>query len=302
MMLVRAAAAVIAVMLPTGLLFGAPTIARGEPAATSSIHPAATPGHPRCDPAKFRIVVDVGHTAKVPGAKSARGAHEYDFNLRLAKIAEHDLIAGGFPRTVLMITAEPPYRGLIKRVLRARKLGADLLLSIHHDSVPNSMLETWTFEGEEHHFSDRFRGHSIFISNFNARRSDSLAFARLLGLQMKARGLHYTPHYTLPIMGHRRRQLVDAEAGVYRYDQLVVLKDSRIPAVLLEAGSIINRDEELLMATPEHQALISAAIVDAAKAYCAETVPRAPAVVRRPARRSRAGSAIHRPWWPFGRK
>jgi N-acetylmuramoyl-L-alanine amidase len=301
-MLVRTAVAIVAVMLPTGLLFGGPTLARSEPVSTSSVGPAAKPGDARCDPAKFRIVVDVGHTAKVPGAKSARGAHEYEFNLRLAKVVEHDLIAAGFPRTVLMITAAPPYRGLIKRVLRARELRADLLLSIHHDSVPDSMLETWTFEGAEHKFSDRFRGHSIFISNFNARRSDSLAFARLLGLQMKARDLHYTPHYTLPIMGHRRRQLVDAEAGVYRYDQLVVLKDSRIPAVLLEAGSIINRDEELLMATPERQALISAAIVDAAKAYCAETIPRTPAVVRRPSRRSRTGSAIHRPWWPFGRK
>jgi N-acetylmuramoyl-L-alanine amidase len=301
-MLVRTAAVIVAVMLPTGFLFGASTLARGEPISTSSVGPAAKPGHARCDPAKFRIVIDVGHTAKVPGAKSARGAHEYEFNLRLAKVVEHDLIAAGFPRTVLMITAAPPYRGLIKRVRRARELRADLLLSIHHDSVPDSMLETWTFEGAEHKFSDRFRGHSIFISNFNARRSDSLAFARQLGLQMKARGLHYTPHYTLPIMGHRRRQLVDAEAGVYRYDQLVVLKDSRIPAVLLEAGSIINRDEELLMATPERQALISAAIVDAAEAYCAETIPRTPAVVRRPARRSRNGSAIHRPWWPFGRK
>ena len=56
-------------------------------------------------------------------------------------------------------------------------------------------------------------------------------------------------------MGNRRRELLDAQAGVYRYDQLIVLKDTRMPAVLLEAGSIVNRDEELLLATPERQAL-----------------------------------------------
>lgn len=306
MVLVRYAAAVVAVIVPIGLLLGAPAAhgepaARGEPASTSSIRPAAKkPGRTRCDPAKFRIVVDVGHTADVSGAKSARGAHEYEFNLRLAKVIARDLVAAGFAGTVLMITAEPPRRGLFERVRRARAIKADFLLSIHHDSVPNSMLETWTYEGEERHYSDRFRGHSIFVSNGNPKRRDSLAFARLLGLQMKARGLHYTPHYTLRIMGHRRRQLLDPEAGVYRYDRLVVLKDSKMPAVLLEAGSIIHRDEELLMATPEHQALISAAVADAATAYCAESIP--PVVRRRPARGSRTGSAVNRQWWPFGRK
>jgi N-acetylmuramoyl-L-alanine amidase len=101
----------------------------------------------------------------------------------------------------------------------------------------------------------------------------------LLGLQLKARGLRYTPHYTQAFMGHRRRELIDAEAGVYRYDQLVVLKETRMPAVLLEAGSIINRDEELLLATPERQSVISAAVTDAVKAFCAAHAPRSPAQV-----------------------
>lgn len=298
---VRAAATVVTVTLVTGLLPGALPDARGETAATPPVRPALPPIRTRCDPTTFRIVVDVGHTADVAGAKSARGAHEYDFNLRLARIVEHDLIASGFSRTVLMITAEAPPRGLIKRVRRSRDLGADLLLSIHHDSVPDALLDTWTYEGEERRFSDRFHGHSIFISNLNAKRRDSLAFARQLGLQLKAHGLQYTSQYTLPIMGRRRRQLIDAEAGVYRYDRLVVLKDSRIPAVLLEAGSIINRDEELAMATPERQAVISAAITDAAKAYCAEAMPRAPVIVHQRTHRPRSGAASSPRWWPFGR-
>jgi N-acetylmuramoyl-L-alanine amidase len=62
--------------------------------------------------------------------------------------------------------------------------------------------------------------------------------------------------------------LVDASAGVYRFDELVVLKETRMPAVLLEAGSIINRDEELALASPERQALISDAVVDAVAVFC----------------------------------
>ena len=42
------------------------------------------------------------------------------------------------------------------------------------------------------------------------------------------------------------------------------------PAVLLEAGSIVNRDEELAMASPERQALISASVAQAVEIYCSE--------------------------------
>ena len=48
---------------------------------------------------------------------------------------------------------------------RANGLPADFFLSIHHDSVPDEFIENWEFEGEERNFSDRFKGHSIFISN-----------------------------------------------------------------------------------------------------------------------------------------
>jgi len=70
-------------------------------------------------------------------------------------------------------------------------------------------------------------------------------------------------------MGHRRRILLDADAGVYRYDQLIVLRATKMPAVLLGAGSIVNRQEELELATPERRALTSAAIAAAVANFCA---------------------------------
>ena len=164
----------------------------------------------------------------------------------------------------------------MERVKRANALRADLFLSIHHDSVPDKFLEKWEFEGEERSFSDRFNGHSIFISRDNGHRAGSLRFARLLGGQMRKRGLQYTSHYTDRIMGNRQRLLVDTRAGVYRYDQLIVLRTTDMPAVLLEAGSIINRDEELRMGLVEHQELISGAVVDAVESFCKARRPRTP--------------------------
>ena len=227
---------------------------------------AASPA--ACDRAGFHTVVDVGHTVN-GGARSARGVAEYDYNLRQASEIVQALMDGGFAKTTLLVTEEKTRKGLLQRTARANKLKADLFLSIHHDSVPLKFLEKWEFEGDEHSFSDRFKGHSIFISNDNPERGASLLFGQLLGRALKERALQYTPHYVEPFMGNRRRVLVDVEAGVYRFDQLVVLRQTRMPAVLLEAGSIINRDEEMEMRRPERRALITASVFDAVVGFCA---------------------------------
>ncbi len=244
---------------------GATRPARGAERAVA----AATAAPATCQRAAFRVVVDVGHTLDVPGAISARGVPEYAFNLRLAGEIREKLVAAGFAKTVLLITAEAPPLGLVQRALRANALGADLFVSIHHNSVPEYLLESWDYEGQPNHFSDRFKGFALFISNDNADRAGSLAFGRLLGKALEARGLSYTPHYTLALMANRRRDLLDAVAGVYRYDQLIVLRDTRMPAVLLEAGSIVNRDEELELGKAERRALISAAVAAAVAEFCA---------------------------------
>jgi N-acetylmuramoyl-L-alanine amidase len=236
--------------------------------------------------ASFRTVVDIGHAADAPGARSAHGTYEYDFNYRLAQEIDKALRAAGFDKTVLLVTAEAPTAGLFKRVARANAMKADLFLAVHHDAVPDNLIHTWQFEGREEQYNDDFPGHSIFISSLNADRAGSLAFARLLGLALKARGLKYTPHYTEKFMGNRRRELVDAQAGVYRFDQLVVLKNTKMPAALLESGSIVNRSEDLLLATSEHQAIVAAAVVDAVDAFCsARAKPRpapAPVAAKKP--------------------
>jgi N-acetylmuramoyl-L-alanine amidase len=222
-----------------------------------------------CSRAAFRVVVDVGHTVDHPGADSARGATEYTFNLELADAITHALVDAGFDKTVRLITTTNFWQGLFERAERANAMHADLFIAIHHDSVPNSLAKIWEFAGRHHEYNDDYKGYSIFVSNDNGDVTGSLQFAHLLGKALQAHGMQYTPHYTLPLMGRHRRELIDADAGVYRYDQLVVLRYTRMPALLLEAGSIINRDEELEMARPERRALIAAAVTGAIEDFCA---------------------------------
>jgi N-acetylmuramoyl-L-alanine amidase len=266
----------IAVLLAAALSLLSSGVSGAEPLDTAPAKPAASCARP-----DFRVVLDVGHTAASPGAKSARGADEYEFNLRLAKQIDQALLDAGFAKTVLLVTGGPGIRSMYVRVARANDLSANLLLSIHHDSAPNAFLEKWDFNGKPEVFNDRFKGYSIFVSDDNIDQKDSLLFGSLLGHQLKDRGLQYTPHYTEKFMGHYRHQLLDAEAGVYRYDTLFVLKKSRMPAVLLEAGSIVNRDEELLLEKPERQKQISAAVVAAVDGFCvAQSTSHAPQIAR----------------------
>ncbi len=226
------------------------------------------PSAGKCVPSKFRIVLDVGHTAESEGATSARNVPEFDFNLHLARQIEEKLKAAGFVETRLLVTGGKARPSLFKRVGAANDLQANLFLSIHHDSVPDRLLENWEFEGKKSHFSDRFSGYSVFVSHRNPDFATSLQFAELVGREMKAEGLRYAQQYTQPIMGRYQRKLLNKETGVYLYDDLVVLRQTRMPAVLLEAGSIINRDEELQMNSPERQNIISSGVTAAVKEFC----------------------------------
>jgi N-acetylmuramoyl-L-alanine amidase len=222
-----------------------------------------------CARSTFRVLLDVGHTATSPGADSARGVPEYEFNLILAEVIAQSLHEAGFDNAIRLITSGTRLTSLFQRSASANNLHGDLFISIHHDSVPDNLKETWEYESKKYSYSDRFSGYAIFVSHDNVDRDGSLVFAHSLGQQLQRRGLHYTPHYTLSLMGRYRHELIDEEAGVYRYDHLIVLHSAHMPAVLLEAGSIVNRQEELELTRPERRLMVAEAVTAAVEEFCA---------------------------------
>jgi N-acetylmuramoyl-L-alanine amidase len=244
---------------------GAAQAASNEVTAAAS---ASASAGSKCDRDRFRIILDVGHSAESYGAMSARKVPEFEFNLNLGKRIEEKLKADGFAQTVLLVTEGKARPSLMKRVAVANRKGADLFLSIHHDSVPGIYAEKWEFEGRKSIFNDMFGGYSVFVSKQNPHYRESLRFARMVGNQMASKELQFARQYDQWFMGKYQRELLDIEAGVYRYDQLVVLRMTKMPAVLLESGSIINRDEELVMASDEHKNKVAAAVSSAAVDFC----------------------------------
>lgn len=224
-----------------------------------------------CRPSTFSILVDAGHGPRRSGAESARGLPEYAFNTRLAARVVAALKAAGFSRAALL---DPVGRDLspAKRAARANAKRGRLLLSIHHDSAQPQYLATWTVAGKTRRYCDRFAGYSLFYSGKNAFAAASLTLARDIGQALGQAGFTFTRHHTEPIRGENR-PMVDATVGVSRYDGLAVLARARMPAVLVEAGVIVNRQEEQALSTPARIDAMANAIAQGVATFCRQSAP-----------------------------
>jgi N-acetylmuramoyl-L-alanine amidase len=208
---------------------------------------------------KALVAVDAGHTSAAPGAIGARGTRERDLNLAVARRVVRALGAVGV-RAVLLGGGRDLTSS--QRTELARRAGADVLVSIHHDSVQPRYLEAWTVAGVQRSYADAFRGFSVFFSRAGARPCESSRLASLVGGELRTIGLAPTMHHAEDIPGERR-ELVDADRGVYRYDDVAVLHHAAMPAVLVECGVIVNREEELLLRSRRRQDALSAAVARA---------------------------------------
>jgi len=207
------------------------------------------------------VALDVGHSLARPGAMSARGVPEFAFNRALAVVVQQALEKQGFQ--VRLIGAQGDMRDLRARTRAA--VGADIFLSLHHDSVQPHYLETWVPEGVPHRFSDRFSGFSLFVSRSNPALSASLACASQLGTALRHAGFMPSEHHAEPIRGENR-PFADRANGVHYFDDLIVLKTAMQPALLLEAGIIVNRTDEVSLQDPATREKIAGAITTALQA------------------------------------
>lgn len=186
---------------------------------------------------RHEVVVDVGHTLAAAGATSARGRSEFDFNLVLARALRAALLQRELQAR--LINEDGLIGSLHARPAQAA--GADLLISIHHDSVNSFELHNWQWQGRTLDYNDDFAGHSLFVSRDNPATAHSILCARTIGARLQRLGMQPTHK------NGRRRAYADAAHAVHYYDGLAVLRHASMPALLFEAGIIKNRAEELLL-------------------------------------------------------
>ncbi|GAB0058636.1 hypothetical protein SIID45300_02989 [Candidatus Magnetaquicoccaceae bacterium FCR-1] len=204
-----------------------------------------------------KVAVDVGHATFAPGATSARGKPEYEFNLAMGTLIHEELLKSGMTRSFAII--EPPT--LKDRVRIAEEKQADLLVSVHHDSVQPFFLRDWVYNNKHLKYSDAFQGYSILVSTKGFQYSNSLELAKMIGRRFRAAGFLPAYHHSKNVLGGRHN-MIDEELGIYQFDNLVVLKYSVMPAILIEFGVIVHREEELRLQEPETRAKLVRGVVD----------------------------------------
>lgn len=207
------------------------------------------------------VLLDPGHTLASPGALGARAIREVTYNnIFVSELSEKLKSAG---HKVVLTRLPDEEITLDKRAEIANASGADLFLSIHHDSAQTIYLEQFTVnENPAWRSKLPIRGYSIFVSSFNSLYENSIAFAKAIAVRLKKLGRDPTLHHAEKIAGENR-ELLDSKLGLYRFDELLVLRKTKIPAVLLEVGVIVDEQDEAYVATKTNRAAMIDAIVKA---------------------------------------
>lgn len=183
------------------------------------------------------IAIDIGHSQSAQGSKSATGYGEYLYNRSLA--LEVARVLQTYGHRVDLANAGGTIKSLGARPARAAAIKADLFVSIHHDSIQPHLMAR----------REQYRGYSVWTSGSHPQARSSFACASKIATTMKAAGMTPALFHADKIPGEAHI-LLDPATGIYRRDGLAVLRLSKTPAVLIEAGVIVNPIEEAWLNTP----------------------------------------------------
>ena len=166
------------------------------------------------------IVVDPGHGGKDPGAISPNGTKEKDIVLTISKKLNEGLKAKGY--NTLMIRDEDFFVDKYERANIANINQADIFISIH----ANAFKENPEVSGIEILYCPTSSNNSDQRNNYELAKIISEELIK--GLGAKNRGLVKAPN-------------------------TVVIRDTKMPAILIETGFLTNLEEEELIKDEDYQ-------------------------------------------------
>jgi len=233
------------------------------------------PGTPSPVARLTTIVIDPGHGGEDPGARGAHGTQEKDVNLLIARRLKAHIEQTPNMRALLTRDGDY-YLPLHVRVEKARRVKADLLVSIHADAFirPNVQGSSVFALSERRATSEAARwlakkeNDADLVGGVNLDRKDRYLAQTLLDLSQTA-----TIDHSL-----RLGSAVLAELGTInalhksRVEQasFAVLKAPDIPSILVETAFISNPREEKRLNDHAYQDRMARAILAGLKRYIAK--------------------------------
>ncbi len=235
------------------------------------------------DPTRPLVVIDAGHGGHDPGAGSAPGPggsggdlHEKDVTLALAKALRDRLLAGGGVR-VALTRSDDRYLALEERSGIARRLRADLFISIHADSADDghasgATVYTLSDKGSTQEASRiaTSENHADTINGVALRDTSNSVSAILVDLAQRQSAAASAQFAGLIVregagrMGFRDHPLQSAA--------FVVLKSPDMPSVLFEAGYISNPGDAARLTSPDGQRTFAETVALAIRVYFGRAV------------------------------
>ena len=204
---------------------------------------------------KFVIVIDPGHGGVDGGASGKNRTIEKNVTLAFGQKLKTALSA--FDEfNIVMTRDEDRFMGLIERVKIARESNADLLLSIHADSLSQRSIRGATVYTLSERGSDE-------ISRSLARkqnRTDLIAGLKLppaepdvsdILIDMTRRETELFSTQFARLLVARMQKSIKLIRNPLRSANFYVLKSPEIPSILLELGYLSNLEDEKLMADDE---------------------------------------------------
>ncbi|MFL6858248.1 MAG: N-acetylmuramoyl-L-alanine amidase [Allosphingosinicella sp.] len=226
------------------------------------------------DASRPLVVLDAGHGGKDPGAASPfSGRPEKEVTLAIARAIGEALAASGKVR-VALTREDDRFLVLTDRYEIARRLGADLFISIHADAAPHS---------------DNARGATIYtLSEVASDRQAALLAAeqnasqRLGDATLSGNGnvdrilIDLAQRESMDVSA-RFAALLKREGSAYfpfrpdyhRFASLVVLKAPDVPSILFETGYLTNPTDAAYIQSPEGRTQIAQGMRSAIETYFA---------------------------------
>ncbi len=180
------------------------------------------------------IVIDAGHGGKDPGTIGISGNYEKDINLEISKKLAEKLKLKGYK--IILTRDSDEYVDNPSRAELANKKRARVFISIHGNAIENNN----SINGVQVlYYPDR----ESTIGDLNNNE-----LARIL-----------------------RNSLINGtgaiDKGIIERKDLIVLNQTKMPAIIIEYGFLSNENEERLLLTDDYQNKIVNSIVDGLEEY-----------------------------------
>jgi len=198
------------------------------------------------------VVIDAGHGGHDPGSSSADGeTREKDIALAIALAIRDELLDSGRVR-VALTRSDDRFLALTERREIARALHADLFISIHCDSAPNSHARGASIYTLSETSSDRVAAALAAREN----KSDVLNGVDLSGetndvssilIDLAQRETMNTSAAFASLMQRELAPMIGFRPKFHKTAGLMVLKAPDVPSVLFETGYISNKDDLALL-------------------------------------------------------